>query len=112
MSAPKKSNSSEKLGRMEAHLKVVIGRLDLHQAELQTMNQTLAVNTKQLEIHIEGVKLAREQNELLKVELNMRLQPIEDNFKFLYKFGKLIACLAAFPAILFYCIQLVHSFKG
>jgi hypothetical protein len=43
----------------------------------ERMNDTLTENTKQLEIHIAGVKAAREQNELLRIELDHRVDIVE-----------------------------------
>lgn len=56
-------------------------RLDEISKEISEMNKTLAVNTKQLEIHIEGVKLAREQNDILKNNLEAQITEIKDQFK-------------------------------
>ena len=106
------SNTSEKLGKLEAHLEIVLDTVAVVQIELKTMNNILYLNTKQLEIHIEGVRLAREQNELLRKEFNSRIIPMEDNFKFIYKFGKLIACIITLPPFIYYVSQCIHIFKG
>lgn len=57
-------------------------RLDKISEEIAEMNKTLAINTTQLEIHIEGVKLAREQNNLLKEEFEKQLKRINKHIDF------------------------------
>jgi hypothetical protein len=57
-------------------IKRIEDRLDRMTEEIAEMNKTLAVNTKQLEIHIEGVKLAREQNNILKEDIDNRFNEL------------------------------------
>lgn len=52
-------------------------RLDSIDEAVKAMDRTLAVNTEQLRLHMEGVKLAREQNEILRQEMNGRLDIAE-----------------------------------
>lgn len=54
----------------------IVDKLDKLQEDINEIKQTMAVNTKELEIHIEGVKLAREQNELLKQEVDDKFQEL------------------------------------
>ena len=114
------SNSvPERLGEFAAHIETMRDAMSIVQTELKSMNVTLAVNTRQLELHIEGVRLAREQNAILRdefdlreKEVNARLLPIEDNFKFVSKFSRLVIWAAAIPAVVFYVIQIIHSIRG
>lgn len=63
-------------------------KLDILQQDIAEIKKTinentiqLAVNTKQLEIHIEGVRLAREQNDLLKKDFDTRFEALNSDIK-------------------------------
>ena len=62
-------------------MKEVKEKLDKIQDEVVEIKQILAVNTRELEIHIEGVKLAREQNEILKKEMETGFQNLYTEIK-------------------------------
>ena len=62
-------------------LEKIEDRLDEISKQIAEMNKTLAVNTTQLEIHIEGVKQAREQNDILRVNLERQIVEIQEQFK-------------------------------
>jgi hypothetical protein len=56
-------------------------KLDKLVEDVSEIKQIMAVNTKELEIHIEGVKLAREQNTLLKEEMDSRFNALDSDIK-------------------------------
>lgn len=102
------------------HVLIEIQRLSDRQ---ERMNDTLTENTKQLEVHIEGVRLAREQNALLKGEtaerfkdLETSLEPIKDQVKFvntsLTFWSKTIGVVVVFPACIYYIISIYFKLKG
>lgn len=98
------------------HVLIEIQRLHEGQTE---QGKTLSANTRQLEIHIEGVRLAREQNAILRnefdlrrEEVNARLSPIEDHVKFFSRITKMVAWSVVLPASVYYIIQIVRSFRG
>lgn len=70
-------------------------RLDKISEEISEMNKTLAINTTQLEIHIEGVKLAREQNNLLKEEFDRQLRRINAHIDFVQGAAAAITIIGA-----------------
>jgi len=70
-------SQDEKIGKIEATLDFVREDLGLMRDEMKVMNQILAVNTEQLKHHIEGVKLAREQNDLLKSDVDTRMETLK-----------------------------------
>lgn len=49
--------------------------------DISEIKQTLAVNTKELEIHVEGVQLARKQNDLLKEDMDARFDNLNEEIK-------------------------------
>lgn len=56
-------------------------KLDKIVEEIAEIKQTLAVNTKELEIHVEGVILAREQNNILRQEMENRFDSVDSDLK-------------------------------
>lgn len=62
---------------------------------IASIDATLAGQHEQLKIHIEGVKLARQQNDLLKRDLDSRLQPIQDHVTVVRGVIRVIGYLAA-----------------
>jgi hypothetical protein len=76
---PSGPSTAEQMGEVKATLNYLREDFSLMKEELKVLNQTLAVNTKQLEIHIEGVKLAREQNELLKKDVDTRIDTFKED---------------------------------
>ena len=68
--------------------------------KLSENSMILACNTKELQIHIEGVRLAREQNDLLRQEMLARLEPLEKKSSQIDGAWKLIAIIAAGIAFL------------
>lgn len=110
----------ERVAKMEVHLDNLKGITSEIQTEIQTMNKILVVNTTQLEIHIEGVRLAREQNDLLREDIDNRfklnqedLQPIKDHITFVNKTIKLwikvLTVLVALPAFSYYTISVCQK---
>lgn len=97
---------------MEAHVEIVRETMVEVQTELKSMNETLSENTRQLEVHIEGVRLAREQNTLLRLEVNERLAPIEEISNFVSSCSKLVIGMIALPPFIYYVIQIIHSLKS
>jgi hypothetical protein len=109
------------------HVLIEISRLHEGQKEIQSeqneINKTLSRNTDQLEIHIEGVKIARkeagEARELaqegivgLADRMDKRFQPLE-----LYKvqvsaYWKVVTIAALSPAAIYYLMQIVKLLKG
>jgi len=81
--------------------------------KLSENSKILAVNTSQLELHIEGVRLAREQNNLLKEEMLARLEPLEKrsaNFDGAWKLVGMLAATIAFLASIVKIIDFFHIF--
>jgi hypothetical protein len=87
------------------------------------MNQTLAVNTKQLELHIEGVKLAREQNDLLKkdvdtrfdsltLSMNAKFSPVQKHIDSVSILTKVALSCIGLPAAIYYVIKIVQLLTG
>jgi len=62
-------------------MKDITDRLDKIQEDIGQIKQTLAVNTRELEIHIEGVNLAREQNDILKKQMEVGFQNVNADMK-------------------------------
>ena len=102
------------------HVLIEIQRLNDRQ---EKMSETLTENTKQLEIHIEGVKLAREQNAMVRVEMLERfkeveeeIEPIRDQMKFINTtislWTKLLGTFVGIPAMIYYCINIYMKLKG
>ena len=109
------------------HVLIEIQRMNEKQ---EKMSDTLQENTKQLEIHIEGVKLAREQNNLIKTQLEVRIdknedaiekieekiEPIRDHVKFINTslsfWAKVLAALVGVPACTWYVINIIMKLKG
>ena len=119
----RKTSQTEKIARIEANLDILKDNTSQIQEEIKVMNQILAVNTKQLEIHIEGVRLAREQNEILRKDVDARFEkaakdlgPIRDHVKFVNQsvkiWLKIIGGLFALPACLYYLISIYFKMKG
>ena len=85
----------------------------------ERMNQTLAENTKQLEIHIQGVKLAREQNEILRADFDKRVDateaditPLQDHVKRIENVsGFFVKALLVFSTIVGLIIALLKGLK-
>lgn len=73
------ASTLEQLGEVKATLNYLKDDFVGMKDELKVMSQTLAVNTEQLKVHIEGVKLAREQNELLKQDIDSRFSLIRQD---------------------------------
>lgn len=73
---PSVQSQDEKIGKIEATLDYVREDLAVMNAQMKIMSETLAVNTEQLKVHIEGVKLAREQNELIKKDVEVRFEAL------------------------------------
>jgi hypothetical protein len=111
------------LGELKATVDYLREDLVMLRESQDIMNKTLAVNTAQLELHIEGVKLAREQNELLKkdvdtrfetlnVSMNNKFSPVQkhiNNVSFLAKVG---LALISTPAAIYYVIKIVQLLTG
>lgn len=89
------------------------GRLDKLDDRLFSMSEILAKNTEQLKIHIEGVKLAREQNDILRKDVDTRFADVraemapmlqrrllvDSLFKFLGKTSTVLGSIYAFVKI-------------
>ena len=75
-------------------------------------SQILSKNTGQLEIHIEGVRLAREQNDMLKTEMLARLAPLEKRSANFDGAWKLVGILAAAIAFLVSAAKLAELIAG
>jgi len=72
-------SGDEQLGEVKATLNYLKDDFVVMKDELKVMNQTLAVNTEQLKVHIEGVKLAREQNQLLRQDIDSRFSLLKQD---------------------------------
>lgn len=104
MAGPRKpltDDKSEQMGEMKATLDYLKEDFGLFRQELKVMSQTLAVNTRQLEVHIEGVQLARQQNDILKrdvdnrmYEINANIEPIKVHVTKVQLWGKIAAWTA------------------
>lgn len=62
-------------------MKDISEKLDKIQEDIGEIKQTLAVNTKELEIHVEGVQLARKQNDMLKQDMQNRFDNLDEEIK-------------------------------
>lgn len=109
MSGRKSTEQAEQIIEIKTTLDALKDNVTGIQEELRVMNKTLLVNTEQLAVHIEGVRLAREQNELLRKETEARLQPIQDHVVRVNFIGKILALLIGAPAALFYVIQILKA---
>ena len=109
------------------HVLIEIQRLNLKQEKMSDKQieifETLSENTKQLEIHIEGVKLAREQNAILRADVEKKfdkvdneIQPLKEHVQYVnvaFKFwGKLFAVIIGLPACIYYVISIYLKLKG
>ena len=106
-------------GGWESWSKHVLIELSRLHDEQCGQGKTLVENTRQLEMHIAGVRLAREQNEILrddfnlrKRELDARLEPLEDQHIKLNAYWKILTVLALAPAGLYYLWLLLKLIKG
>jgi hypothetical protein len=111
--------SDEKIARIDATVDYLKDESTLMREQLQSMNQTLAVNTEQLKVHIEGVKLAREQNTILKADVDSRFLQRDEELKPVHKHVTQVSFLTkvfmwgiALPGAVYYCIQIFRSVKG
>jgi hypothetical protein len=80
--------------------------------ELRVMNETLIINTEQLKIHIEGVKLAREQNEDYRREMEFRLKPLEETSILARGYIKGFMFLIGTPAAIYYLTKIYEFIKS
>jgi len=96
------------------HVLIEIQRLHEGQSRISgeqlEMNKVLSRNTDQLEIHIEGVDLARAQIEDLRDRTDERFKPLE-----LYKvqvsaYWKVITVLALSPAAIYYALKIFSEY--
>lgn len=105
------------------HVLIEIRRLNDGQKSLTTeqrdMREVLAVNTNQLALHIAGVAAAREQNEILRRDVDQRfknndeeLKPIKENFIQVKLLGRLALLIIGTPACIYYCLQIFKFLKG
>lgn len=74
--------------------------------ELKVMNETLIINTEQLKIHIEGVKLAREQNDLYRLDMESRIRPLEETNILARGYIKAGIFFIGTPAAIYYLVQI------
>lgn len=111
MADQRNTMNGEKIGRIEATLELLSENVQNIQLEIRTMNETLAVNTKQLEIHIEGVMLAREQNDILRKDLDSRLAPIQEHVIQVRTMLKVFAVVAGLPAFVYYIIMAISKIR-
>lgn len=70
-------------------------KLDKQADDLTAIKITLAENTEQLKIHIEGVKQTRELIALNKQEMNDRVVPLEKQYTYVKNVIRFIGFLAA-----------------
>jgi hypothetical protein len=80
--------------------------------ELSTMNATLIVNTEQLKLHIEGVRLARQQNEDYRREMDQRLKPIEEANILARGYIKAFMFFIGMPAAIYYLTKIYDFIKS
>lgn len=80
--------------------------------ELKVMNETLIINTAQLKIHIEGVKLAREQNDLYRSDMDSRLRPLEETNILARGYVKAVAFFIGLPAAIYYISKIYEFIKA
>lgn len=80
-------------------------KLDKQADDLTAIKVTLAENTEQLKIHIEGVKQTRELIAQNKVEMDSRLSPLEKDSTFIKNavrlFGLIVAAIITIKELLF-----------
>lgn len=109
------------------HVLIEIQRLNAKQEKMSDKQgdifETLSENTKQLEIHIEGVKLAREQNLILRADVERKFEkvdneliPLKNHVQYVnvaFKFwGKLFAVIFGLPACVYYLLSIYLKLKG
>lgn len=82
----------------------VFSKLEKIEEHLARIDVTLAVNTEQLKIHIEGVQLARADHKLLVA----RVKPLEDRKAHVDGAVKLLATLATIAGLLLAYLKLKH----
>jgi len=62
-------------------VKDISDKLDKIVEDIGEIKQTLAVNTKELEIHVKGVIQAQERNDLLKQDMEIRFENLNADIK-------------------------------
>lgn len=67
--------------RLKVENKKLESKIEQICEDISEIKKTMAVNTKELEIHIEGVKLAREQNDLLREDIEKRFNHLDEEIK-------------------------------
>jgi chromosome segregation ATPase len=116
------SDVQRSLGRIEGRLEAHTEAFEDHKKmfmliteQMKSMNETLAKNTKELEIHIEGVRTARaelkvvEENlALAKSSFEKRVEPIEQHVQFVGKAVRFVVAGCS-PAALYYMVRLVKE---
>lgn len=127
--------TAAELGALRVSVENVQKSVEKIEVTLDHMSDTLQENTKQLEIHIEGVKLAREaavrQDELIKnasdkrfaevdeniekldvkiKKVNQNLVPIYQHMAHMKLIGKALGVLLS-PAAIYYAVMILKTLK-
>ena len=92
-------------------LERIYEKLDKIDDRLSSVERIMAVNTAQLEIHIEGVRLAREQNDIIRDDVEQRLQPLEKRASIGDAALKIAGGAAGFVAVAASLIKIVEYFS-
>lgn len=89
------------------HVLIEIKRLN---DEQRGMNVTLIENTEQLKVHIEGVKLARQEIADLRKLADGRFKPLEEHQIKVSAYWKVLTMVACAPAGIYYLCKIVTEF--
>lgn len=110
---------SEEIGAIRATLDIhgkALKVIQDDQRELrnrqENMNEILAANVEQLKIHIEGVRLIREQNELMRREFDAKIAPLEGHVTRVNFGAKIGLFLIGLPACVYYTFQIIRFIRG
>jgi hypothetical protein len=106
------SKSLIKIASLETKIDLLKESTDGISVELKEMNKTLSAQAEDLKFHIESVRLAREQNDLLKQDMDTRLAPIQKHVIQVNFLGKMMLVFVAFPAAVYYVAQIIRMLMG
>lgn len=109
---PRDKKSDLKIASLETKVDIIHQDVGELKNEMKSVNKILAVQEENLRLHMEGVRLAREQNDLLKQDVDARLAPIQEHVTRVNFLGKIILAFVAFPASVYYIAQLVRMLMG
>jgi len=109
---PRDSKTIAQIASLDTKVGLIGADVSELKGEMKSVNKILAVQEENLRQHMESVRLAREQNELIKQELEGKIAPIQKHVNNVNFLGKIMIALVAFPAAMYYIAQLVRMLMG